>query len=125
MGARGQPKTGGRRAGSVNKSTLERREMIEQGERASGRKLAIERLAEAMEYWFGLAAQHQPTGPTPNVDEFRKCLKEGTGCARDLAPYQSPKLQSTTLRQDTPQEPIQIEVSIIPGKRRRDEEVKN
>jgi hypothetical protein len=86
---------------------------VEQAERAAGRKLAVERLAEAMEYWFAMAAQHQPTGPTPNVKEFRACLKEATLCARDLAPYQSPKLQSTTLRQDTPQEPLQINVRFV------------
>jgi hypothetical protein len=108
-----RPANSGRRRGSLNKTTVAKAVGIEQVERAAGRKLAVERLAEAMEYWFGLAATHQPTGNRPNPKEFRTCLKEGTTCARDLAPYQSPKLQSTTLRQDAPQEPIQIIVTIV------------
>lgn len=115
---KGHAKAGGRQPGTPNKVTVQRALGIEQAERASGRKLAIERLAEAMEYWFGLAGQYQPVienAPNPKADpkEFRACLKEGTTCARDLAPYQSPKLQSTTIRQDVPQEPLRIEVKVV------------
>jgi len=106
-------KHGGRKKGTPNKTTVERAQRIEQAERQSGRRLAVERLAEAMDFWFGLAARHQPNGPEPNPTLFKTYLKEGTTVARDLAPYQSPKLQSTTLRQDAPPEPIKVDIRFV------------
>jgi len=106
-------KHGGRQKGTPNRTTIERAQRIEQAERQSGRRLAVERLAEAMDFWFGLAAKHQPGGPEPNPTLFKQYLKEGTTVARDLAPYQSPKLQSTTLRQDAPVEPIKVDIRFV------------
>ena len=110
---KGQPKIGGRKRGSLNKTTIAKAVGIEHAERQAGRKLAVERMAEAMEYWFEMVELHKQGGPEPDPAEFRRCLKEGTNCARDLAPFQSPKLQSTTLRQDAPKEPLRITMRIV------------
>jgi hypothetical protein len=115
MGIIGQKKTGGRQRGTLNKSTAAARERVEKEERQSGRRLAVERMAEAMEFWFGLAAQHQPNGPNPDQSKMKAALHEGTTIANNLAPYQSPKLQNTTLRSDADKSapPIQVNVKFV------------
>lgn len=119
----------GRQKGTPNKTTIARQEAIVQEERASGRRLAIIRLAEIADHFGGLAAKYSPTrdrtkpfgadgklDDTP-PDEARSVgyLRESAKWLAEIAPYQSPKLQSTTLAQDKPLDvkPITVTVKFI------------
>jgi len=104
MAGRGNPKGsnggGGRRKGTPNKITLVRAAQVAEVARATGKKLGVEIMEEAANYFFGLAARHQPTGPDPNPTLFREYLKDAADYASKLAPYQSHRLSSITIQRN-------------------------
>lgn len=118
-----RPAGAGRKKGTPNKVTVERAIGVESLERQAGRRLAVERMAEAMEYWFGIAGRNQPNlkgtkdkdgkDINPDAKLFVQAMKEGARLAEALAPYQTPKLQSTTLRTDAPPAPIELRVRFV------------
>lgn len=81
------------REGEAERAT---KEMIEA--RSAGVKLAKDVLEQFMMIFAGQAAKHQPLkegvpvpeGRLPNEVKFLEYAKLAVGCARDLAPYQSP-----------------------------------
>ncbi len=73
--------------------------------RTSGKKanvkLAVEVMSEAMNYFFGLAALYQPSEGNTHANEpkFEKYLGKSADVAGKLAPYQSQRLETTTVIQ--------------------------
>lgn len=126
MGVKGGPKTGGRKAGVPNKATLARTQNIEEVERRAGRPLAVVRLSELGERFYSLGNAYSPLRERPKKDgkddpfpsDERKSVDYHSRAARifaDVANYQSPKLQSTVLRPDSPAEngPIEVHIKFI------------
>ena len=87
-------KTGGRKAGTPNKATVEREKAVAAAEHEQGRKLAKEVLATVMNEFLAEAALKK------NKRNRLDLLKQAADLAAKLAPYQSPQLQRTTLRSD-------------------------
>lgn len=67
-------------------------------------KLGKEILEEAANYFFGLAAQHQPGAEKADVKLFETYLEKAADIAAKVAPYQSPRLSNVAV---TPQ-PIDL-----------------
>lgn len=63
-------------------------------------KLGKEILAEAANYFFGMAAKYQPGGPEFDERKFERYLDKSADIASKLAPYQSPRLANTVLKGD-------------------------
>lgn len=97
---KGQPRpvNAGRKKGVPNKVTQERSARIEEAEKKTGRRLAIDRLAEAVDICFGMAAKYQDGMPTADKKEFKYWMHEGMWGTINLANYQSAKMQATTLQ---------------------------
>lgn len=91
--AKGQ-KTGGRKAGTPNKATVEREKVVADEQHSKGNLLAKEVLADVMNEF--LAAARLKKNSKHRLD----FLKQAADLAAKLAPYQSPQLQRTTLRSD-------------------------
>ncbi len=62
-------------------------------------KLGKEILEEAANYFFGLAAQYQPSGATPDIKKFEVYLEKAADIAAKVAPYQSPRLSNVAVQQ--------------------------
>jgi hypothetical protein len=103
MGAKGQPKTGGRQSGSRNLRTVELAVKRER-ELASGKPLAKEVLEELMLLYRDAALQFRPPLPIPDdydADKLRmfdKFADKTMICATRLAPFQSPTYRSITVQ---------------------------
>lgn len=107
---RGTNRGGGWRKGMKARKTLERelgeaRELLERYERErlaasqvqnQGKKQPRDVLSDAMQYFFALAAKHQPTPDNADADEkkFEKYLREAADIAAKVAPYVHQKLQA-------------------------------
>lgn len=124
MAGKGNPKGsnggGGMRKGAVTKKVAARRklgrqqaaaaevEIVQAAEAeaaATGlprNKLAKEILEDACNYYYGLAAKYQPAPGNATADEklFDVYMTKAANIAKDLAPYQSPRLANTVLRGD-------------------------
>lgn len=118
---KGQPRPpgAGRRKGSRNKVTLARAEAIRAEAKANDQKTGVEVMREVMNRYLGVAAKYQPMAeggvPNPNHDEkkYLEALRIAGDFGDKLAPYETPRLQSTTLRNDVPDEPIQVKLTIV------------
>lgn len=112
----GHKRIGGRKKGTPNKTTVARAAAVQANERALGRKLGIERMAEAMDYLFAMSARYQVGGQTPDEAKCIKYLKMGADIAADITRYQTPPLANTTLRAETPLhdgKPIRVELKLV------------
>lgn len=67
--------------------------------RAAGKKLAIEVLSEAMNFFYGLAAYYQPnpTNLKANEQLFHTYMDKAGNLAAKLAPYESPRLSAISV----------------------------
>lgn len=91
---------GGRIKGVPNKSTLARAAEIASVAKKIGLPLAIQHIEDGMHRYVSLAAQFQKGGPQENIKEFEHYFDKAMKLAIQLANYQSPKLQSTTISVD-------------------------
>src|SRR5512143_1704814 len=99
-GSKPGERRGGRTKGTPNKITKSRAELIEEvrsSQPPKGTLLAKVVLAEAMMHFRGMAAKYHPNGQTPDEGKFQKYLKEAAAIAADLVPYESARLQATTI----------------------------
>jgi hypothetical protein len=114
--AKGHIKVGGRRRGVPNKTSAKRAIAIAASRRTEGKRLAVDVLSELMHYFMGLAAKHQPRMANGveigSEDKFTKFAKLAADIAKDLASYESPKLQATTMRGD-PDQPLEAKLEIV------------
>ena len=116
MGApKGHPRYGGRTKGVPNKSSIARAEAMTEDRKRTGRKGGVEAMSEIMNYFLALGAKYQPRGESPDEAKCAKYLKMAADIASDVAQYETPKLQSTTLRGDTDPnaEPIRVQLEIV------------
>ena len=108
MGAKGQPKTGGRAAGVPNRKTIERRLLFGEGRRANGTLLAREVLEQSMLEYLRLANECAPPEKgrwqAKKQKLFHFYRERADLRARWLAPFQSPTYRSITM-QPPPQRP--------------------
>jgi hypothetical protein len=118
-------KTGGRKAGTLNRATVERRlEVARQLEDARNRgvPLAKDRLEELLGIALGVMARFQPVtvqivhqtgaagnakGPqqSENWSRFGEWFDRAVYCAKELAQYQSAKLRAITVTPTPPPAP--------------------
>ena len=91
---------GGRKPGTPNKVTKEKAEALAATRQRAGLLSAVEVMAEAMNHFRGLAARYQPLGQTPDEPRYQKYLRLAADIAKDLAPYETPRMQATILRND-------------------------
>jgi hypothetical protein len=94
--ARGK-KTGGRRAGTPNKATLEKALIAERAVaevKAAGRKLATEMLDAYMHIFAETATRFRALG---DLDKFALWAGHSVECAKALAPFQSPRLSAVAV----------------------------
>lgn len=111
----------GRKKGSRNKTTLERAEAMKAVAREQGHKLGVEVMRDVMNRFLSMAAKYQPVVdklPNPLHDEkkYLHCLDKAAGYGDKLAPYESPRLATTTLRTDAPPQdgkPIRVELKLV------------
>jgi hypothetical protein len=101
----------GRAKGTPNKATTERRLQAERERaeaKASGKKLAKERIDEFMELFIGIARHYQPVlpamlargvEPNPNASwpDFEKWSMHAIEAAEALAKYQSPQFRAVAV----------------------------
>lgn len=103
--ANGEEWNGGRKAGRMNKRTVEKIEEARLAvEESRGRKLKLgkEVLEEFMHLFAGMAATHQPLpegmpvprGRNPNEEKFLAYAKLTVDAAKALADFQSPKFKA-------------------------------
>jgi hypothetical protein len=115
MAGRGGARPGAGRPQGPSRATIERALIAErtvQSAKATGNKLAKERLEELMEIFIGATAYFQPTvaigtQPNPNQDwgEFEKWGRLAMECAAKLAPYQSPTFRAVMVSAPPPAQP--------------------
>ncbi len=103
--------------GSLNKTTIEKREVAAQiaartmaDARYQGRKLAKEHLSDFLELFRGMMATYQPNNPreqdenkrnpTPDEEKFRYYANMAMTAALGLAPYESPKFAAYKISVD-------------------------
>jgi hypothetical protein len=138
-------KTGGRQKGSLNKKTLERvererlaklkaeaevRKVLDSGPvreevreaLLSGRKLAIDELAEVLPVIKGMAAHYQPRpadgierNPNANPELFEAWIRLLVDACSKLAPFQSPRFSAVVVGASTVRK-----ITIEGGSSRRD-----
>jgi|SRR6185295_3792970 len=86
----------GRPKGSINKISLAKAEAIAAQVHKAGRKLAKEVLAEAMYFFLDRAATNKGS-----ADKARQDMLDAADIAKALAPFQTPRLASVTVRPST------------------------
>lgn len=96
-GSKPGERRGGRKPGVPNKVTLFREAETVAKQHASGMKLGKEIMQEAANYFLNLAAKYQIIGDTPDEKKFHEYLKTAALIAKDLAPYESPRLATITV----------------------------
>ena len=96
----GEPRRGGRKKGTPNKATFAREMTIRELRELQGSKLAKDVMAITMGHFLKLAEQYAPASASPDEGNFVKYLTLASGIAKDLAPYESPRMQSTVIRGD-------------------------
>lgn len=118
---KGTNRGGGMRKGQVTRKTVERKTVAAKEAavaevKTPRTKLAQEVLADAMTYFFGLAARYQPSPTNGAADEkkFEKYLDRAADIAGKLAPYQSPRLQSVSVTE------VPMDLSRLTDKELRD-----
>lgn len=123
-GSRPGERRGGRKTGTPNRSTLEKRAIIEREQReaaavvpevaqqlmrdpnggrvtkTTARLLGKEVMRECMMFFRGLAGRHQPGGPAPDMKLCIQYLKLAGEFADKLAPYESPRLAAIQVSPD-------------------------
>ena len=105
---KGHARYGGRTKGVANKTTLKRAEAIEEGERRAGRPMAVPRMKELADRFFSLGNAYSPLRERKKDDKFppdeEKSVKyhgKAADIYANVAPYETPKIQSTAIRGDT------------------------
>ena len=101
---------GGRKKGAPNKATWQRSEQIADEHKRNQKPHAVEVLETGMMKYLGLATKHQDGEVKEKKDKEGKVIERTTSIAKferyfdkamvyaeKLAPYQTPKLQSTAL----------------------------
>lgn len=98
-GSKPGERRGGRKKGVPNKATKAREAEIAKKRAAEGQQLAKDVLAAAMNAYLTLADKYDPASGNQIGDEakFDRYLSKAAAIAADLAPYESSKLQSTTI----------------------------
>lgn len=100
MAGKGSPpgvRYGGRKKGTLNKTSRQRAAIIQKEIKASGAWLAIERLDQVLTEFLELAEKYRPGSETPDEAKRVQYLMKVASIAADLAPYQTAKLQATML----------------------------
>jgi len=92
---------GGRKAGVPNKTSLSKSAEIYEERKRSGRPIAVDLMSQTMTHYWNLAAKHRVGGPEPDELKFDHYLGKCGNVAKDLAPYETPKLQTITMREET------------------------
>ena len=105
-GSRPGERRGGRQKGAPNRASQARQAEV----KATG-QTPLDVMIQAMRYFGGLAARHQPNGPDPDEKKFERFLRQAADIANDAAPYVHPKLAQTTLRGDE-DKPIRARVEV-------------
>jgi hypothetical protein len=99
---KGSPRTpgSGRKAGTPNKATVQRRLLLGERRRADGVPLAKEVLEESMLHYVRLASECLPPdrGKWKREKDFHRYREAADLRARWLAPYQSPQYRSITVQ---------------------------
>lgn len=106
-GVKATPGSTGKKPRSVPAGKSDRRATYIRAQAARlGQKLAVDVLSEAMNFFYGLAGMNQPKAGEPfggeQARQFRDDLLAMAQVARDLAPFQTPRLSSVTLQQLPP-----------------------
>lgn len=96
-GSKPGERRGGRKRGVPNKSSLAKAAIIKRAYKKAGTPLAIERLAKGVDRYATLAETFDTKGATPNAEMWEHFYDKSMDLAKHVAPYQSAKLQSTTL----------------------------
>ncbi len=111
---------GGRKKGTPNKITLARAEVLKQEAVKSGRKQFVAILEDAANQFYQLALAYAPHRERKADDrfqsdesKFREYMRDSVAASAHGAPFQTPKLQSTTLRNDQPDEPLKVQIEIV------------
>jgi hypothetical protein len=96
-GSKPGERRGGRQKGTPNKATVERVLRAERAvaeSKAAGRKLAVETLDHYMHDFLAIAAGFREHG---DLAAFERWAVLAVQTAKDLAPYQSPKLSAVVV----------------------------
>jgi hypothetical protein len=96
-GSKPGERRGGRQKGTPNKNSLERAAIVQKKIKDSGQALAIERLEVIAAEFEALAEIYRPGQKGGDETKYVQYLSKAGSILADLAPYQSSKLQSTTL----------------------------
>ena len=134
-GSKPGERRGGRKKGAPNKVTLERAAAVQSVVKESGQTLALDQLRELAAYHKGVGAKFQPVfGPMKDKDGAILLDKDGKPVLEQIGgddgrsvnhlsraerllmkivEYESPRLQSTTIRNDQPDEPLRVQIEII------------
>ena len=96
-GSKPGERRGGRKKGSPNKTNLARAAAIKEEAKQTGLPLAVEALRDGFRRYIALAAPYQKGGPNENDKEFQHYFDKAMKLADRVAPYETPRLQATTL----------------------------
>lgn len=115
-----RPPSAGRRKGTPNKTTLKRAAAVQAEVAAKDQKTGVAVMRDVMNRYLTMAAKYQPfadeggaANPNHNEEKYLLFLRIAGVFADKLAPYETPRLQTTTLRNDTPEEPIEVKLTIV------------
>lgn len=104
MGARGAPKTGGRKKGSLNRRTLERALASQldaiRGNRTEEALAALERyqgIAEGAAGRYRKRLDNPQTDTDANAQLFKDFLQMAIYCAKERAPYFKPRYRAVAV----------------------------
>ena len=102
-GSKPGERRGGRKKGVPNKAAIAKAAAIKEEARREGKPLSLEIQIDAMFRYRSLAAQFQPGAKdkdgnsTADPKKYADYIEKMRKAAVDVTPYQTPKLQSTTL----------------------------
>jgi hypothetical protein len=96
-GSKPGERRGGRKKGVPNKTVLARAAIISERAKAENKPLAVQAMTDGFHRYIALAAPFQKGGPQENIKEFEHFFDKAMDLAKYVAPYESAKLQSTTL----------------------------
>lgn len=107
--ARGGKRAGaGRKVGSISKATIAHAQVVAEERKAKGHKAGLEIMREVAAYFMGLAAKHQPTDEAKSA----RYAEKGGNFAAKITEYETPKLQSTTLRAEGGSDGASLKVEV-------------
>ena len=110
-GSKPGERRGGRKKGSPNKTNLARAAAIKEEAKQTGLPLAVEALRDGFRRYIALAAPYQKGGPNENDKEFQHYFDKAMKLADRVAPYETPRLQATTLIGDR-DKPITHDINV-------------